>query len=262
MKLSDKFTQLKEEGKKAFIAYVPFGFPSLAATKDICLTLQRSGVDIIELGLPFSDPLADGPIIQKATTKALANGANLDVFFKTVKDIIPKLEIPVVAMTYYNPILQYGLAKFLKNLNNIGIDAVIVVDLPLEEGLSLINQAKRFSINIISFITPVTNYRRAKKIVAVSSGFIYYVSLTGITGPNKIKTSEVGRHVRSIKKMTKTPVCVGFGIHTRQQVLSMQSCSDGAIVGSSIVEYIDAHHQSKNFLKKLENYVKGLCWKQ
>ncbi len=261
MRLSEKFEQLKKDKKKAFIAYVPFGFPTISATKNICLTLQESGVDIIELGIPFSDPLADGPIIQKATTKALKGGANLNNFFKTLEILGSSLRIPLVAMTYYNPILQFGIDKFLKNLSDNNVNALIVVDLPLEESAYCMKKSQQLSVDTILFVTPATSYRRIKKIVKKSSGFIYYISVTGITGPKKIKISEVSRHVKSIKRITTIPVCVGFGIHKREQVSAISSFSDGVIVGSSIVKYIDSHYKDKDFLNKLGVYVKGLCSK-
>jgi tryptophan synthase alpha chain len=261
MRIGDKFKQLKNEKRKAFIAYVPYGFPSISATKNICLTLQDSGVDIIELGIPFSDPLADGPIIAEAGTKALEKGANLNNFFKTLGVLRTSLKIPLVAMTYYNPILQFGIDKFLKKLNDNDVNALIVVDLPLEENAFLLRKAQRFSIDTILFATPVSSLQRIKRIVKKSSGFIYYISVTGITGPKTIKISQVSRYVKSIKKITETPVCVGFGIHKREQVVAMRDFSDGVIVGSSIVQYIDSHHKDKDFLNKLGVYVKSLCLK-
>jgi len=258
MRLEDKFKSLSEKNKKAFIAYVPFGFPNIKATKDICLSLQEAGVDVIELGIPFSDPLADGPIIQKATTAALAKGANMDNFFKELSQLKQSLKIPVAVMSYYNPIFKFGLVKFLKKMKQIGASALINVDMPLEEGGEYIKEARNLDIDTVFFITPVTSAARINKIVKQSRGFIYYISVTGITGPKDLNYDSVSSHVKSIKRVTKVPVCVGFGIHNREQVAKINTFSDGVIVGSEIVKFIDAHHRSKNFLNKLKNHVKSL----
>jgi len=258
MRLEEKFKELRKNNKKAFIAYIPYGFPSIKATKDICLSLQDAGVDVIELGIPFSDPLADGPIIQKATTAALAKGANIDNFFKELLQLKQALNIPVAVMSYYNPIFKFGLIKFLKKMEQIGASALINVDMPIEEGDEYIKEARKFNIDTIFFITPVTPATRIKKIVEQSRGFIYYVSVTGITGPKDLKYASLSSHIKSIKKVTKSPVCVGFGIHNKEQVAKINTFSDGVIVGSEIVNFIDRHHKDKNFLNKLKNHVKSL----
>jgi len=258
VRLEDKFKELKRKQKKAFIVYVPFGFPNIKATKGICLCLQDAGVDAIELGIPFSDPLADGPIIQKATTTALAKGANLDNFFKELSQLKECLDIPVAIMSYYNPIFKFGLTKFLKKMKQLGASALINVDLPLEEGAEYIKEARKFNIDTIFFVTPVTSTKRIKRIVKQSRGFIYYISVTGITGPKELKYASLVSHVRSIKRVSKIPVCVGFGIHNREQVAKINAFSDGVIVGSSVVKFIEAHYQKKDFLKKLKRYIRAL----
>jgi len=258
MRLEERFKQLKKENKKAFIVYVPFGFPSIKATKSICLSLQEAGVDAIELGIPFSDPLADGPIIQKATTAALLKGANLDNFFKELSGLKQSLKIPVVIMSYYNPIFKFGLVKFLKKMKQLGASALINVDLPLEESDEYIKEARKLNIDTIFFATPVTSAKRIKKIAKKSRGFIYYISVTGITGPKDLEYASLASHVKSIKRVTKIPVCVGFGIHNREQVAKINAFSDGVIVGSEIVKFIDKHYKDENFLNKLKNHVKSL----
>ena len=258
MRLDEKFKQLEQENKKAFIAYVPFGFPEINMTGDICLTLQDAGVDAIELGIPFSDPLADGPIIQKATNWALDKGANVDLFFKEFSKFKEKLKIPIVIMTYYNPILQYGLKAFLKQMNSFDINAMIIVDLPLEESQLYIEAARKYNIDNISFITPTTSDIRAKKIIKHARGFIYYVSVTGITGPRDLSYSKLSKHIKSIKKNTEVPVCVGFGIHNSKQVCMINKFSDGVIVGSEIVRFIENNYLKNNFLNKLKAHVKNI----
>jgi tryptophan synthase alpha chain len=258
MRLEDKFNQLKKEGKKAFVAYFPFGFPKIAYTNDIFLALQKGGVDIIELGFPFSDPLADGPIIQKASACALEQKITIDTFFDTIKKIKKDISIPVVVMSYYNPIFKYKLAKFFKKAKENKISGTILVDLPFEESSYYANQAKRYGLDPICFITPTTSDKRVKKIAKNSNGFIYYVSIAGITGPKALSYSDISSHIKGIKKITDIPVCVGFGIHNHKQVKRISSFSDGVIVGSEIVKFIEKNYKQNNFLQKLENHVRRL----
>lgn len=258
MKLESKFKQLKKEKRKAFIGYVPFGFPNVGATKGICLSLQRGGADILELGLPFSDPLADGPIIQKATTAAIKKGADIEKFLKFLSGIKKSIRVPLVVMSYYNPVFNFGLDKFFKEISRRGVSAVILVDLPLEESKGYIRTARKFGIDPIFFITPATTGPRARKIVKAAKGFIYYVSVTGITGPKSLDYEFLTSHVRSIKKMSKLPVCLGFGIHKRTQVRRINKFSDGVIVGSALVEFIEKNYLKKGFSRKLETYVQSL----
>ncbi len=258
MRLEEKFKQLKQEKKKAFIAYVPFGFPEISMTEDICLTLQAAGVDAIELGVPFSDPLADGSIIQKATNRALEKGVNLDVFFERFSKFNKKLKIPIVIMSYYNPILQFGVKKFFKQMSGVDISAILVVDLPLEESQLYIKEARKYNIDNISFITPTTSDKRAKKIVKCARGFIYYVSVTGITGPKDLSYSKLSKHIKNIKVNTDMPICVGFGIHNKEQVSMINKFSDGVIVGSEIVGFIENNYLDKNFLNKLQFHTKNI----
>ena len=258
MRLEEKFKKLKQENKKAFIAYVPFGFPEINMIGDICLTLQEAGVDAIEVGIPFSDPLADGPIIQKATNWALNKGANVDLFFEEFSKFNKKLTIPIVIMSYYNPILQFGLKDFFKQMNSLDISAIIIVDLPLEESQPYIKEARKWNIDNISFITPTTSRLRVKKIIKYARGFIYYVSVTGITGPRDLSYSQLSKHIKNIKQNTAVPICVGFGIHNSNQVCRINKFSDGVIVGSEIVRFIENNYCEKNFLNKLKTHTKNI----
>ncbi len=249
---------MRKEKKKAFVAYIPFGFPRISATKNICLALQKAGVDAIELGVPFSDPLADGPIIQKATALALKKGANVENFFQSLKSLNKSLRIPVIVMSYYNPIFKFGLERFLRKLSGLKAPAAVIVDLPVEESRSYIKTARSLNVDTIFFVTPATSSARTKEIVRQSRGFIYYISVTGITGPRDLDCPPILRHIKSIKKITTLPVLVGFGIHSRQQVERISSFSDGVIIGSSIIRFIENNFTQKGFLKKLENYVRSL----
>jgi len=259
MQLKEKFEQLKKEGRGAFIAYVPFGFPTPAKSKEIILSLQRAGADIIELGLPFSDPLADGPIIQAACHDALAAGADAQKMFMMLKDIRGKIKIPLVVMTYLNPVLQYGTEKFFAACAAGGIAGMMLVDSPIEENKNYMRRAAAHGITTVCFVTPVTPPPRIKKIAAVSSGFIYYISVTGVTGPRALKFYDIKKHIRMIRRFSDIPVCVGFGIHERGQIEQLSRISDGAIVGSAIVKFIARRRSDRDLLPQLERYVSSLC---
>ncbi|UCD15731.1 MAG: tryptophan synthase subunit alpha [Candidatus Omnitrophota bacterium] len=257
MRIRDKFEQLKKKNKKAFIGYVPFGFPKIKYTKDIILTLA-AGLDLIEVGIPFSDPLADGPLIQRATSLALDEGATVKETFKCLGQVKGKIKIPLVVMTYYNPVLRFGMEKFLQSMKESGVGGLMIVDLPLEESKEYIKAARRFDIDTVFFITPTTSLERAKKIAAISRGFIYYISITGITGPKDFSCAPPASHIRRLRKITKLPICVGFGIHTSKQVRQVGSFSDGVIVGSRIVKFIEENWRDKNFLGRLKAYIESL----
>lgn len=258
MRLEEKFEELKKEGRKAFNVYFPFGFPELAYTPDILFALQSAGVDIIELGFPFSDSLADGPIIQRASSVSLQQKITMDTFFKTIRKIRKDIKIPIAAMSYYNPVFRYGINNFFKGLAESGISGSILVDLPLEESSQYLDYAKKYNINPILFMTPATPADRMQEIAKAARGFIYYISVTGITGPRKLNFQDIALHIKKIKKITDVPVCVGFGIHNKKQVEAISSLADGVILGSEIVKYIDKNYKKKSFLKGLEKKIKGL----
>jgi len=261
MRIEDKFKKLREKGKKAFIAYVPFGYPSLQYTKNILLTLQEAGVDIIELGIPFSDPLADGPIIQDATTIALKQGANTDKLFDVLDDLRGSLRIPLVIMTYYNPLLCYGMDRFFSKMKRTGISGIMAVDLPIEESKPYLKSAARYDLETVFFVTPTTTLKRAKNIAKASRGFIYYISVTGITGPKDLKYDVLKKDIKKIKEISHLPVCVGFGIHTSKQITEIFKISDGAIVGSGIVKFIADNFKEPQFFPRLKSFVSSLCTK-
>ncbi|MFA6281430.1 MAG: tryptophan synthase subunit alpha [Candidatus Omnitrophota bacterium] len=258
MTIKEKFNELKKQGKKAFIAYIPFGFPTVKATKDIILTLQKAGVDIIELGIPFSDPIADGPVIQEATSIALTRGANTHNLFSLLFSLKKDIKIPIALMTYYNPVFKFGVEKFFNNMVRSGVSGMLTVDLPIDESREYLKNARKLGIETIFFVTPVTPKERAKAVVEASSGFVYYISVTGITGTRDISYVSIAKHLKEIKKMTNLPLCVGFGIHSKKQVEEVQKISDGAIVGSAIVKFIKENSFKKDFLKLLESYIRSL----
>ena len=258
MKIADKFKQLKKDKKKAFIAYVPFGFPTINHTKKIILALQDAGVDIIELGIPFSDPLADGPIIQEATTIALKKGATLEKLFSFLSSIKKSLKVPLVIMTYYNPVFHYGQDKFFAKLKKADVSGIMAVDLPVEESKQYIKTAKKHKLDTVFFITPTTSASRARNIAKVSKGFIYYISVTGITGPKSLKYGKLSNHLSKLKRMTKLPICIGFGVHTKDQVKQLSRISDGVIVGSAIVKFIKQNHPETKFYRPERSFYQLL----
>ena len=257
-KIDKKFQELKKQKRKAFIAFITAGDPDLKTTEELVVALEGAGVDIIELGIPFSDPLADGPTIQASFYRALNKGTTVKKILETVKRIRQKTAIPMAFMTSYNPILRFGEEKFIKVCADVGVDGLIVPDLPPEEAGILRQAASREDIATIFFVAPTSKDKRIRSNTKAASGFIYYVSLTGITGTQKAVALSVIKKVRHIKQFTDKPVCVGFGISTPQQVKEIGSAADGVIVGSAIVKCIDAHHGKRDLVKHVARYVSTL----
>jgi tryptophan synthase alpha chain len=238
-RIDARFAKLKAEGRKAFVAYVMAGDPDPATSLEIVRALPAAGVDIIELGLPFTDPMADGPAIQLAGQRALAGGQTLDRTLQMVRDFrAADSETPIVLMGYYNPIHSRGVPRFLEQAKDAGIDGLIVVDLPPEEDDELCLPAQAAGLNFIRLATPTTDDARLPKVLSNTSGFVYYVSITGITGAANAVAVDVGPEVARIKAATDLPVVVGFGIKTPQAAADIARVADGAVVGSAIVERI------------------------
>ncbi len=257
-RIDKKFNELHKNNKKAFIAYIMAGDPSLAVTKKLILELENKGADIIELGVPFSDPLADGPTIQKACERGLKSKTTLTKVFNLVKKARLETQMPIVLMLYYNLVFHYGLKRFVENAVGSGIDGAIVPDLPLEESKELRDIAKKHEFSIIHLLAPTSSMERIKNIAAVSTGFIYYVSLTGTTGCRSKLPEELSENLRKIKKIAKKPVCAGFGISTREQVKAVSEIADGVIVGSAIVKVIERNIRKKGLVKKVGDFVRAL----
>ncbi|MBI4974730.1 MAG: tryptophan synthase subunit alpha [Candidatus Omnitrophica bacterium] len=255
-RIDKKFRELAKGDKKAFIAYITAGDPNLAMTEKTVLALERSGVDILELGIPFSDSLADGPTIQAASQRALRGKATLGKIFKSVKTLRDKTNIPIAFMTYYNPVLKYGLHRFIKDCRGNGVDGVIVPDLPFEEAEDLVRFAKRNGVATIFLAAPTSTRARLRAIVKNSRGFIYYVSLTGVTGARKTLPEEIGSKVRLIKSMTSKPVCVGFGVSGPAQAKEIAEVSDGVIVGSALVKVIG---EKGNLISRVSKFASNLA---
>lgn len=238
-RIDQKFAELQSQGRKAFVTYIMAGDPDFATSLEIVKGLPGAGVDIIELGVPFTDPMADGPTIQLAAQRALAAGMTLQktldlaAEFRKFDDVTP-----VVLMGYYNPIFSCGVDRFLTLAKAAGIDGLIVVDLPPEEDGELCIPAQKAGLNFIRLATPTTDDERLPAVLNNTSGFVYYVSITGITGAAEAEALDVGPAVARIKSHTELPVIVGFGINTPQRSEDIASVADGAVVGSAIVSLI------------------------
>lgn len=257
-RIEKKFKELKKAKQKAFIAFITAGYPSLSITEKLVVEFERSGVDIIELGVPFSDPMADGPIIQEASSEALKKNIRLIDILSLVKKIRGKVNIPIILMTYYNPIFSLGDNKFIRMAQDSGVDGVIIPDLPLDEGHDFISKANKCGLNYICFISPTTSIERIKLISVAARGFIYYVSLAGVTGIRKTLASNLKQNIRTIKRYTDKPVCVGFGLSSRKQVREAGQIADGVIVGSAIVAKIKENINSPSLVKRVSKFVLGL----
>jgi len=250
------FARLRAEGKKAFVSYVMAGDPDYETSLEIVRGLPGAGVDVIELGLPFTDPMADGPTIQLAGQRALAGGMTLKKTLALATAFREKdQETPIVLMGYYNPIYSHGVEAFLTDAKIAGIDGLIVVDLPPEEDDELCVPAQAAGLNFIRLATPTTDDRRLPKVLQNTSGFVYYVSITGITGAAAAEAGDVGPEVARIKAATDLPVIVGFGIKTPEASEAIARIADGAVVGSAIVEKIGAGVSATEIL----DFVKGLA---
>jgi tryptophan synthase alpha chain len=257
-RIEQKFRELKRQRKKAFIAFITAGDPDLATTRKLVLEMERCGADIVELGVPFSDPMADGPTIQAASQRALKKGVNLFKIFKLVAQIRRSSQIPLALMSYYNPIFRYGEERFIKDAGKSGVDGIIIPDLPPEEAGILIKAARKNHIATVFFITPASTRQRMKMVSRLSTGFIYYVSLTGVTGARKTLPADILQNIRWVKNHCSKPVCVGFGISTPQQVKAISRSSDGVIVGSAIVKEVEKNLNRRDLVKNVGGLVKRL----
>ena len=236
-RIDARFAELKKQDRAAFITFLMAGDPDPATSLAIIKALPKAGADIIEIGMPFTDPMADGPAIQAAGLRALKAGMTLKKTLAMVREFrTGDATTPLVLMGYYNPIYIYGVDKFLADAKSAGVDGLIIVDLPPEEDTELCLPAMRAGLNFIRLATPTTDDKRLPAVLANTSGFVYYVSITGITGSASADTAVVGEAVARIKRHTQLPVCVGFGIRTPQAARGIAQRADGAVVGTALVD--------------------------
>ncbi len=257
-RIDQKFIELRQAQKKAFIAFITAGDPSLKATEELVLSLEKAGADIVELGVPFSDPLADGPTIQAASYRSLQRGTTLARILDVVKRIRRHSDIPIALMTYYNPVFHFGLPAFVSQAKAVGVDGVIIPDLPVDEAGDLRRLALKADIATIFFLAPTTTEARMKPIVDAATGFIYFVSVAGVTGGRKAVASEIGQKIRFARTLTDKPVCVGFGVSTAQEARAISFVADGVIVGSAIVKEIQKNATAPDLAVRVGAFVAKL----
>ncbi|NWF77094.1 MAG: tryptophan synthase subunit alpha [Chloroflexi bacterium] len=223
----------------ALIPYITVGYPSVETTLKVVPLFASSGCDIIELGIPFSDPLADGATIQRASYHALKQGVTPKVCFEVAQELRRQMKIPLVFMTYYNPVLKFGLEQFCSKCAEVGIDGLIIPDLPPEEGQELEKSTKKHGLDLIYLLAPTSTEERIELVAARSSGFVYLVSLTGVTGARDELPRELESFVANVRRRTEKPLCVGFGVSTAEQARRIAKVADGVIVGSRIIQLLD-----------------------
>ena len=257
-RIDDTFARLKAKGEKALIAYLMAGDPSLADTEALVLALERAGADLIELGVPFSDPIADGPVIQQAAERALRSGASLRKILQSVRALRARTQIPFVLMAYYNTIHALGEASFCREAQSAGVDGLIVPDMPPEESGPLRPGAAESGLRLIFLLAPTSTAERRAAVIRQSGGFVYYVSLTGTTGATLTDLSEVKQNVARIKKAGRLPVAVGFGVATPEDAASVSQIADGVIVGSAIVKKIAEYRQDSRMPELVGDFVRSL----
>jgi tryptophan synthase alpha chain len=240
-RLDATFERLRARGERALVVYVMAGDPSLAETERLVIEAERRGADVVELGVAFSDPLADGPVIQRAGLRALAGGSSLTRVLELVASVRSRVRVPLVLMTYYNPILAFGLKAFAHTAVEAGVDGAIVPDLPHEESEPLRAEAEPAGLDLIQMVAPTSTPARVRAIARVSRGFIYLVSLTGVTGERREMPPDLDAQVRTLRMVTTKPICVGFGVSTPEQAAAVGRVADGVAVGSAIVRTIEQH---------------------
>ncbi len=243
------------ENGKAFISFVTGGDPDLNTTKELILAMEEAGADLIEIGIPFSDPIAEGAVIQEANERALTAGCTTDKLFDSIKEVREKVTVPLVFLTYINPIYTYGKARFFKRCVECGIDGIIVPDLPFEEKGELEEECKEYQVDLISLIAP-TSKDRVRMIASQAEGFIYCVSSLGVTGVRTEIKTDIAAMISMVREVTDTPCAIGFGISTPEQAKEFAGAADGAIVGSAIVKLVTQY--GKESIGPVAEYVKEM----
>ncbi len=259
-RISQLFNNLIEKKRAGLGIFITAGDPNLEISQKIFNNLPDFGADFIELGMPFSDPMADGPAIQSSSLRALNQGMNLNKTLLMVKNFRNKdIKTPVILMGYYNPIYQYGVKRFITDSQNYGVDGFIIVDMPPEEDEEFVKYLKNTNMDLVKLLTPTTNEKRLQKVLKNSSGFLYYVSVTGITGTKKASIEEIEKSLNKIKAITNLPIAVGFGVSTEKQIKEISSVANAAVVGSHIIKIIENEYKNNLFnVEKVLNEVRKL----
>ncbi len=257
-RISNLFATQKREGRKSFIAYLTGGDPTPAHTVELVLALERGGADLIELGVPFSDPIADGPVIQRASDRALRAGANLVGLLDTVCEIRKRTQIPLLLFSYLNPLLRYGFERLAKDASAAGIDGVLLTDLSVEEAAAPVAKLKDQGLDTVFLAAPTSTDHRLRLVAEHSSGFVYLVSRTGVTGEQTSLSSAAAPLIARTRRLTDLPLALGFGISTPAQVEEVAKLADAIVVGSAIVKCIEANSAAPDLAAKVEAFTRNL----
>ncbi|NPU86233.1 MAG: tryptophan synthase subunit alpha [Syntrophaceae bacterium] len=257
-RIEKAFARRKAEGRKVFVAYLTAGDPDLETTEALALALEAAGVDILEIGVPFSDPTADGPVIQAASQRALKRGTTLAGILDRIDSLRRRSDIPVVLFGYFNPILSYGVERFARDAAAAGVDGLLVVDLPFEETGELRRFTDPAGLAFISLVAPTTDTKRARTILRRATGFVYAISVTGVTGTSTPRPDDVRRDLERIREETDLPIVAGFGIATAGQAAGIAPLADGIVVGSALVRLIRENAGSVNLVKTAVSFVREI----
>ncbi|MBV9501754.1 MAG: tryptophan synthase subunit alpha [Acidobacteriaceae bacterium] len=257
-RIAGLFQKKKAEGRKAFIAYLTGGDPSPDHTASLILALERGGADLIELGVPFSDPIADGPVIQRASERALQAGTTVPKLLTIVRQVRQHSEIPIILFSYLNPLLRYGFERLARDTADAGIDGVLLTDLSVEEAAEPVNRLREYCLDTVFLAAPTSTERRLQLVAEHSSAFVYLVSRTGVTGEQVSLSQAAAPLVNRMRRLTSLPLAVGFGISTPEQVAQVAEIADGVVVGTAIVRRIEKYAGSADLATELESYIKEL----
>jgi tryptophan synthase alpha chain len=257
-RLDRTFAALRARSERALVPYFTAGDPSLADTRRLVLAAVERGADVVEVGIPFSDPLADGPVIQRAAQRALAAGVTLPRVLEMTRDLRGDTDVPLVFLTYYNSVLAFGLKAFCGTAVEAGVDGVIVADLPPEEAGPLATEARASGLDLIHLVAPTSTAARMRMIARASAGFVYMVSLTGVTGARAELPPDLVGHLQALRSITDKPICVGFGIGTPEQAAAVGRLADGVIVGSAVMRLVEQHAGSPALLAEVGRFIAAL----
>lgn len=256
-RLAERFNRLKTQQSKALVTFITAGDPDLAATEEMIHLLEAAGADIIELGVPFSDPMADGPTIQLSSERALSSGTTLHGILTTVKKVRTRSNIPIVLMGYLNPVHAYGYESFCRDAAEAGVDGVLLVDMPPEESQELTAAAKQYGLDVIFLLTPTSDAARISTVDKLGSGFVYYVTVTGVTGARTTVSGTLAQELRRVMQTISLPIMAGFGISTPAQAAEVAQVADGVVVGSAIVKLFE-QYSGEQLQQNLHSYVSSL----
>lgn len=258
-RIKSTFAALKKRGEVALVPFIMAGDPDLETTRQLLLAAAEAGADLIELGVPFSDPTADGPVIQRAGVRALARGTSLRQILELVAELRSGgFETPLVLFGYYNPFFHYGPGRLAADARQAGVDGLLVVDLPPEEADELWQPAKAAGLDVIFLLAPTSDRKRVKAVLSKASGFVYFVSMTGVTGSRAIDTADVAGLVGTVRQQCRLPIGVGFGISTPEQAAAVASYADAVVVGSAITRLIETEHGNPALVRSVAAFIRAL----